>query len=48
MFDSEHSSVFISSGITTGKCTPVLGMEYCPKKKTCTADSDANWKDLEQ
>ena len=27
---------------------PVMGLEYCPQGKTCTADSDANWMDLER
>jgi len=26
---------------------PVLKMEYCPEGKTCRADSDENWKDLD-
>src|SRR6266536_2851386 len=26
---------------------PVLKMEYCPEGKTCGAESDANWRDLE-
>jgi hypothetical protein len=24
-----------------------IKMEYCPKGKTCRADSDENWKDLD-
>jgi len=24
------------------------GMEHCPQGKTCTAGSDANWKNIEQ
>ena len=26
---------------------PVMGLEFCPKGKTCTADSDVNWKSIE-
>ncbi len=27
---------------------PVLKMEYCPEGETCRAESDANWRDLEE
>ena len=27
---------------------PVFGLEYCPKARKCTANSDTNWKDLEK
>jgi len=32
---------------TNWEIHPVLKMEYCPKGKTCRADSDENWVDLD-
>ncbi len=49
MFDSEHSIGGLHlKRHNNWEIHPVMGMEYCPKGKTCTAGSDANWKDLEQ
>jgi hypothetical protein len=48
MFDSEHSLEGHLKRHNNWEIHPVMGLEYCPKNKTCTADSDANWKDLEQ
>ncbi len=50
MFDSYHS---LHEPVPKGRDNnweihPVFHMEYCPKSKTCTAGSNANWKDLEQ
>jgi hypothetical protein len=47
MFDSEHSLGGHLKRKNNWEIHPVLGLEYCPPRKTCTADSDANWKDLE-
>src|SRR5262245_17976403 len=47
MFDSEH---FISRHLkrhNNWEIHPVLGLEYCPKAKKCTASSDANWVSIE-
>jgi hypothetical protein len=48
MFDSEHSLGHHLKRHNNWEIHPVLGLEYCPKNKKCSADSDANWKDLEQ
>jgi hypothetical protein len=47
MFDSEHSLGRHLKRHNDWEIHPVFGLEYCPKNKTCTADSDANWKNLE-
>ena len=49
MFDSKH---FFHPDPPVKRDTdweihPILKMEYCPKGKTCRADSDENWKDLD-
>src|ERR1044071_4875553 len=44
MFDSEHSLGRHLKRHNNWEIHPVFGLEYCPKNKTCTADSDANWK----
>jgi len=47
MFDSHH---FLHGSLTrenNWEIHPVLKMEYCPEEKTCRANSDANWKNLE-
>ena len=47
MFDSAH---FFHEPLTRDsnwEIHPVLKMEYCPSGKTCRADSDENWKDLD-
>jgi hypothetical protein len=49
MFDSEHSiGAFRLKRHNNWEIHPVFGLQYCPKGKTCTRDSDANWKSLEQ
>jgi len=48
MFDSEHSLGGHLKRKNNWEIHPVLGMKYCPPHKTCTAGSDANWKDLEE
>ena len=48
MFDSQH---FLSNPLTrenNWEIHPILKMEYCPGGKTCRADSDANWEDLDK
>jgi hypothetical protein len=47
MFDSEHSLGHHLKRHNNWEIHPVMGMEYCPPRKTCTADSDANWKSIE-
>jgi hypothetical protein len=47
MFDSEHSLGHHLKRHNNWEIHPVIGMEYCPPRKTCTADSDANWKSIE-
>ena len=47
MFDSEH---FLGRHLirhNDWEIHPVLGLEFCPKGKRCTARSDTNWKSLE-
>jgi hypothetical protein len=48
LFDSKH---FFEAGLSRDinwEVHPVLKMEYCPKGKTCRADSDEDWKNLEE
>jgi hypothetical protein len=47
MFDSQHSLEGHLKRINNWEIHPVLQMEFCPRNKKCTADSDDNWKDLE-
>lgn len=47
MFDSEHSLGHHLKRHNNWEIHPVLGMEYCPPRKTCTAGSDENWKSME-
>lgn len=47
MFDSEHSLGHHLKRKNNWEIHPVLGMEYCPPRKRCTADSDANWTSIE-
>jgi hypothetical protein len=47
MFDSEHSLGGHLKRKNNWEIHPVLGMEFCPKGKRCTADSDANWQSIE-
>ena len=47
LFDSKH---FLEEPLTRDsnwEIHPVLKVEYCPEGKTCRADSDENWKDLD-
>jgi hypothetical protein len=49
MFDSKH---FFHPDPPVTRDTdwelhPILKLEYCPKGKTCRANSDENWKDLD-
>jgi hypothetical protein len=49
MFDSKHffhDSPPVSRD-TNWEIHPVLKMEYCPEGKTCRANSDENWADLD-
>jgi len=47
-FDSEHSlGPFHLKRINNWEIHPVMKLEFCPTGKTCTENSDANWKDLE-
>jgi hypothetical protein len=49
MYDSEHAvGCHKLLRHTDWEIHPVFGLEYCPKNKKCTRDSDANWVDLEQ
>ena len=47
MFDSEHSLGGHLKRKNNWEIHPVMGMEFCPKGKSCTAGSDANWKSIE-
>ena len=47
MFDSEHSLGHHLKRHNNWEIHPVMGMEYCPPRKRCTADNDANWKSIE-
>lgn len=47
MFDSEHSLGHHLKRHNNWEIHPVMGLEFCPAGKTCTADSDENWEDLE-
>jgi hypothetical protein len=48
MFDSEHFRHNPLTRRTNWEVHPILKFEYCPKGKTCTQDSDANWVDIDQ
>lgn len=45
-FDSEHSLGRPLKRHNNWEIHPVLALEYCPRGKQCTKDSDANWKNL--
>jgi hypothetical protein len=47
MFDSEHYCQNPLQRQNNWEIHPVLKMEYCPDGKTCQADSDENWIDLD-
>lgn len=46
MFDSEHSLGGHLKRHNNWEIHPVLAMDFCPRGKKCTADSDANWVKL--
>lgn len=46
MFDSEHSLGGHLKRHNNWEIHPVLAMDYCPRRKKCTADSDDNWVKL--
>jgi hypothetical protein len=46
MFDSEHSLGKKLVRSNNWEIHPVLALEYCPKGRCCTADSDENWVKL--
>lgn len=46
MFDSEHSLGGHLKRHNNWEIHPVLAMDYCPRGKKCTADSDDNWVKL--
>jgi hypothetical protein len=48
MFDSEHSLGRHLTRHNDWEIHPVFGLEYCPKNKTCSEGSNANWKNIEQ
>ena len=47
MFDSQHSLEGHLKRVNNWEIHPVMKLEFCPQGKTCTADSNENWKDLE-
>jgi hypothetical protein len=47
LFDSGHFFGDPLSRDTNWEIHPVLKMEYCPKGKTCRANSDKNWVDFD-
>jgi hypothetical protein len=48
MFDTEHYCVMPKlKRATNWEIHPILKFEYCPKGKTCRADSDENWIDFD-
>jgi len=49
MFDSKHffHDTPAMARDTEWEIHPVLKMKFCPKGKTCRADSDENWLDLD-
>ncbi len=47
MFDSEHSLGHHLKRHNNWEIHPVMGLEYCPKNRTCADGSDANWKNLD-
>lgn len=47
-FDSEHSLGRPLRRVNNWEIHPVLAVDYCPRDKTCTEDSDDNWRELGQ
>jgi hypothetical protein len=48
LFDSFHFLHLPLKRDSNWEIHPVLKMEYCPEGETCRAESDANWRDLEE
>ena len=48
LFDSFHFFHLPLKRDTNWEIHPVLKMEYCPQGETCRAESDANWRNLEE
>jgi hypothetical protein len=46
MFDSEHAAEHPLLRHTNWEIHPVFRLEFCPKNKTCSAGSNANWVDI--
>jgi hypothetical protein len=46
MYDSEHAFVNRLTRHSNWEIHPVFRLEFCPKKKTCTEGSNANWVDI--
>ena len=46
MFDSEHAAENPLLRHTNWEIHPVFRLEFCPKNKTCSAGSNANWVDI--
>jgi hypothetical protein len=47
MYDSEHAVGGLRlTRHTDWEIHPVFRLEYCPKDKTCSIGSDANWVDI--
>jgi hypothetical protein len=47
LFDSEHFFEHKLNRVNNWEIHPVFHLEYCPKGKTCAANSDVNWQDIE-
>ena len=45
-FDSEHSLGHHLVRHNNWEIHPILALEYCPRGKRCTANSDDNWVEL--
>jgi hypothetical protein len=48
LFDSFHFLHLPLKRDNNWEIHPILKMEYCPEGETCRAESDANWKNLEE
>jgi hypothetical protein len=48
LFDSGHLFRHPLTRATNSEIDPTLKMEFCPDGKTCRADSDENWVDLDK
>jgi len=48
LFDSQHFLHIPLKRDSNWEIHPILKIEYCPKEETCRADSDANWRNLEE